>query len=93
MADQFATGVQLPNVPNNVSARDADTGFIRLYAKENVLYGRLPDGTEFPIAGGEGFPIFIQDDQPVTTSQKYAWIQTNYLEPGGVTFWYEDGEA
>lgn len=37
-----------------------------------------------------GFPLYIQDTQPVTTFPKYLWIQTNYQEPGGLTFWVED---
>lgn len=54
MADLFATGVQIPDVGAG-SSRPADlTGFIRLYARNNVLYGRTPTGQEFPIVGAGG---------------------------------------
>lgn len=97
MADTFNTGVQIPNVPAGVTARDADVGYLRLYAREDRVYGRLANGTEVELTNVAGsgepgdFPVFIQDNQPVTTSQKYLWVQTNFIEPGGLTLWVEDG--
>lgn len=35
------------------------------------------------------YPLFIQDTQP-NYSEKYLWIQTNYMQPGDFTFWFED---
>lgn len=94
MADTFNNGIQIPNIPTG-SARIADAGYIRIFARADRVYGILPSGVEVELTnvagGGEGLPLFIQDDQPITGG-KYLWIQTNYVEPGGFTFWFEDGE-
>lgn len=96
MADTFNNGIQIPNIPTG-SARIADAGYIRIFARADRVYGILPNGTEVELTnvsggGGEGFPVFIQDTTPVTSTEKYLWIQTNYQEPGGFTLWFEDGE-
>lgn len=56
--------------------------------KLNQLTGYLE---EVEITSNEGVPLFVQDNAPVTESATYMWVQTNYLEPGGITFWVEDG--
>ena len=95
MSDKIFTGLQIPNLDSG-QARNPDAGFLRLYAKNDNLYAVLPDGTDVQLTGlaggAEGFPLFIQDDPPVTNSQKYMWLQTNFQEPGGFTIWFEDGE-
>lgn len=54
MSDLFATGIQIPNLPTG-QARPADIdGFLRIFARQNALFGRLPDGTEIPLSGGGG---------------------------------------
>lgn len=51
-----------------------------------------PGETLFGSGGMTGVPLYIQDDAPtVDPGTKYMWIQTNYGEPGGFTFWFDDG--
>lgn len=49
MADKFTTGIDLPNLESG-SARASSPGFIRLFARNDFLYGMLPDNTERQLA-------------------------------------------
>lgn len=48
MSDKFATGIDIPNLAEG-SARSSSTGFIRIFARQDVLYGVLSDGSEVRI--------------------------------------------
>lgn len=87
MADLFATGIQLPNVGPGVSARDADAGFIRIFFRENAMYGVMSDGTEVALGSGYNVGaapagqnrIFTQATDPAQSTTLLVgdiWIQT-----------------
>jgi hypothetical protein len=50
MSDKSFTGLQLPNIGSG-QARNADSGFARLYFKNDDLYAVLPDGTDVQLSG------------------------------------------
>lgn len=52
--DLFGIGVQIPNLTSG-QARPADLeGFLRVYAKNDKLYGVKPDGSEVLLSGEVG---------------------------------------
>lgn len=54
MADLFATGVQIPNLASG-QARPADgPGFIRIFARQDKLYGMDENNVEYPLSGEGG---------------------------------------
>jgi hypothetical protein len=50
MSDKSFTGLQLPNIGSG-QARNPDSGFVRVYFKNNNMYTVLPDGTDTQITG------------------------------------------
>lgn len=53
MADLFATGIQIPNLSEG-SARTPDyASFIRVFARNDRLYGVRNDGTEVELGGNQ----------------------------------------
>lgn len=95
MSDLFATGIQVPNLPEGQARPADDPLFIRIFVRNDRLYGRKSDGTEVDLGSstvvvGDN-PVFIQETQP-THSGKYLWIQTNIdADPNNFSLWFEDG--
>ena len=50
MSDKSFTGLQLPNIGSG-QARNPDSGFVRVYFKNNNMYTVLPDGTDTQVTG------------------------------------------
>ena len=50
MADKSFTGLQLPNIGSG-QARNPDSGFVRVYFKNNNMYTVLPNGTDTQVTG------------------------------------------
>lgn len=51
MSDKSFTGLQLPNLGSG-QARNPDSGFVRVYFKNNNMHTVLPNGTDTQITGG-----------------------------------------
>ena len=59
MSDKTFNGLQFPNKSTG-KARDPDTGFARIYVKNNNIYSVLPDGTDTQLTRiAETDPVFM----------------------------------
>ncbi len=73
-------------IPPGVVDPDAEA---LLQAEIDALEIRVEDLESAEVAGEK---IFIQDLAPVGAGATYLWIQTNYEQPGDMTFWVNDGD-
>lgn len=77
MADLFATGIQIPDLTSG-QARPADVGgFLRVFSRNQFLYGLDENGNEFPLSAAEAQTIVEQGDGITVTVDGVTYTVTN----------------
>lgn len=78
MSDKTFNGIQFPNKSTG-KARNPDTGFVRLYVKNNNIYSVLPDGTDTQLTGiSETDPVFMSSAASNITNTDISNWNTAY---------------
>ena len=78
MSDKTFNGIQFPNKTTG-KARDPDSGFARLYVKNNNIYSVLPNGTDTQLTGiAETDPVFMSSAASNITNTNISNWNTAY---------------
>ena len=78
MSDKTFNGMQFPNKTTG-KARNPDTGFARLYVKNNNIYSVLPDGTDTQLTRiSETDPVFMSSAAANITNTNISNWNTAY---------------
>ena len=78
MSDKTFNGIQFPNKSTG-KARNPDTGFVRLYVKNNNIYSVLPDGSDTQLTGiSETDPVFMSSAASNITNTDISNWNTAY---------------